>query len=99
MTTTTRVELLRVTDGEPLLTATAMSLLLGVPVADLHDARRDDTKGTMYVPHEWIRKGRRRTKEATAHAGDDDLLSGLTYWAHQDHGAAIEIGVESRIVV
>lgn len=91
MATTTRIELLRVTDGEPLLTATAMSLLLGVPVADLHNARRDDTKGTMYLPNEWMKNGKRRTREAMAHTGDTDLISGLTYWAHQDHGASVEI--------
>lgn len=94
---TIRIELLRVTDGEPLLTAKAMSLLLGVPVADLHGARRDHTNNIMYLPNEWVKNGKRRTNEAMAHTGDTDLISGLTYWAYQDHGASIEIEADGTV--
>lgn len=95
MTTNTdndgRVELARMLNDEPMLSATALSLLLGIPVADLERVRTDHGTCTMYVPEIWVKGGRRRTREAQANTGCDDMISGLAYWAAKDHDAVLEI--------
>jgi hypothetical protein len=92
--TTNNIELARMAedgDDDVLLSATAMSLLLGVSVADIERLRADRCTSTMYLPKEWVKQGKRRTKEAQAYTGDNDMLGGLAYWAAKDYGAAIEI--------
>ncbi|MCV7091767.1 hypothetical protein [Mycobacterium interjectum] len=88
----------KVINGEPMLDATAMSLLLGVDeqlIAAL--PRRDFANGYTPIPQEWIRNGKRRAKEAAAHTGSNDMVSSLTYWAAKDRGAELQIVYEGGL--
>jgi hypothetical protein len=75
--------------GEPMMCASDMALLFGVTLADVHALPFAD--GVSLIPREWIQRGRRRTREAAAHTGSDDLLDVLTYWARADHGADLVV--------
>ncbi|OBA66048.1 hypothetical protein A5633_03010 [Mycolicibacterium elephantis] len=79
-------------DGDVLLPAEAMALLLGVPALLIEQHRVDN--GVMSLPDEWIRQGRRRASEAKAHTGSDAMLDSLKYWARKDHNAQLEIVYE-----
>ncbi|MEZ0385239.1 hypothetical protein [Mycobacterium sp. pW045] len=65
-----------------------VSLLLGVPVADLEV---NPLTGKSNIPEDWILRGRRRAKEAMAHTGSDDMVSALEYWALKEHDARLEL--------
>lgn len=82
---------IRVTDidGEPMLDATAMSLLFGVRTEEV--SALPIGNGTTRLPTEWLKRGRRRAREAMAHTGSDAMLDNLRYWARQDHAAELEV--------
>ncbi len=82
-----RVELARMIDGEPMLTASAMSLLLGVDTDAIYQHRAKH--GPMYLPETWVKQGRRRAGEAKAHTDSEALLDSLRYWAAKDY--AVEV--------
>lgn len=88
MTATTLT--LTVTDisGEPMLCEKTMSLLFGVPVADIKALPVID--GSMRIPADWTRRGRRRMQEAFARLGDEDMWDAIEYWAREDLGAEVE---------
>jgi hypothetical protein len=72
------VEISRLIDGVQMVTATGVSLLMGVAADDLPDGE---------IPQEWIKSGRRRSAEYRAHTGRADMLGSLAYWAEKDHDA------------
>ena len=66
----------------------AMSLLLGVPAEEIRV--RKLFNGTTALPPEWLKSGRRRSKEAQEH-GHTDMVGAMSYWARKDHGADLVI--------
>jgi hypothetical protein len=75
--------------GEPMIDATCMSLMFGVTTADVQALPM--TNGTSPIPREWIKRGRRRTREAAAATGSAELLDILKFWARRDHDAYLEV--------
>jgi hypothetical protein len=79
--------LIKMIDGEPVLSADALSLMFGVPT----ELILAHTAGATHVvpgrvahaslPEEWLRAGRRRAGEARAATGSSHLVDGLEYWA------------------
>ncbi|OBK82135.1 hypothetical protein A5649_09780 [Mycolicibacter heraklionensis] len=88
--TTKPIELTRDIDGDPMLSAAALSLLFGVDeeLVNAH-SKRSTVNNRTPMPTAWIRAGRRRTSEAAAATGSRDLLDVLAYWARRDRGAEI----------
>jgi hypothetical protein len=89
---------IRAVDGTELIDSDTMALMLGVDahLIDEHLIRRpglleDGNYFNAYLPHGWIKQGRRRTREAAAATGSNDILSVLSYWAQRDLGATIAI--------
>lgn len=76
-----------------LMPAEAMSLLLGVPVEEVHAHIMGEHGGltNLRLPNKWVGQGRRRTSEARASTGKEDVVSILRYWAEKEHGAELEI--------
>lgn len=75
-----------------LVPAEAMSLLLGVPVEEVHAHIKCERGFTnLPLPNNWVRQGRRRASEAHASTDKDDVVSVLRYWAEKEHGAELEI--------
>ena len=83
---------IRNVDGEPMLDSQAMSLLFGVPAADIQAL--PTAGGSSPIPRDWVRRGRRRAREAQAHTGSTAMLDALEYWADKEHGATITIVYE-----
>jgi hypothetical protein len=83
-------ELMRDVDGELMLSPEALSLLFGVDVA-LIEAQGKSTMhdGHITLPQAWWQAGRRRTREAAAATGSEDLVDILGYWAARERGAEI----------
>lgn len=71
-----------------MLPVEGMSLLLGVSAEQIRV--RKAFNGTMGLPPEWLKSGRRRSKEAQAH-GHTDTVGAMTYWAKKDPGADLVI--------
>lgn len=87
MTTMTIRVLVSPEHGE-MLPVEAMSLLLGVPAEEIRV--RKIVNGRTALPPEWLKSGRRRSKEAQAH-GHTDMVGAMSYWAKMDHGADLVI--------
>lgn len=87
MTDTNRTEIARLIDGEPMLGAAGMSLLFGVTEAEAKQLRVDH--GTTHLPADWIKRGRRRAKEAKRWGADESMLGALAYWAAKDLDAQL----------
>lgn len=79
-------------DGEPMLDSQCMALLFGVEVAAVNALPFRD--GQSAIPSMWIKRGRRRTREAQAHTGSTAMLDALEYWAAKDHGALLTVVYE-----
>lgn len=75
--------------GEPMLDAAAMALMFGVTLSDVKAL--EFFNGASRIPDEWIRQGRRRTREAAAHIGSNDFHDVLAYWAQRDHNAELKV--------
>lgn len=82
----------RDTAGEPLLDGQGMSLLFGVPLADIHAL--PPVGGGSPIPREWVKRGRRRAREAMARTGSDNVLDVLDYWADKEHGTSVTVVYE-----
>lgn len=76
-------------DGEPMLDSAALALLFGVELDAVRGLPVKD--GVSAIPNMWVKRGRRRSREAMAHTGSDAMLDGLRYWARKDHGAELEV--------
>jgi hypothetical protein len=76
-------------DTEPMLDAQAMSLLYGVHPEEI--TALPMANGAKRIPDEWVRRSRRRYKEAMAANGSDFILDVLQHWAWKDHGADLEV--------
>jgi hypothetical protein len=76
-------------NGEPMLDSQCMALMFGVTAADVRAL--PFAGGHSRIPREWIKRGRRRTREAAAATGSADLLDVLQYWARTDHNAELEV--------
>ncbi|WP_370501192.1 hypothetical protein NWT09_14095 [Mycolicibacterium sp. jd] len=72
-----------------MLDAWAMALMFGVQPEDFKALPLVD--GATRVPRHWIKRGRRRTREAAAATGSDFLLDILAFWAMKDHGATLKV--------
>ncbi|ELR85686.1 MULTISPECIES: hypothetical protein [Mycobacterium] len=89
MTDNTATEIAVIVDGEPMISATGLSLLLGVPVDEITAHRQ--ANGTTHLPAEWLKAGRRRRGEAASHTGKNEMVAALWYWARKDHNARLEV--------
>jgi len=79
----------KIIDGEPMLDKYCMGVLLGVEPDAMLALPVEDGKSK--IPRDWIKRGRRRAREAMAHTGSDAMLDCLRYWAPKDHGAELEV--------
>ena len=84
---TNRIELARLVDGEPMIGVAGMSLLFGVPTTDVEKLRVDH--GTTHLPEGWVRRDKRRAREAKRWGGSDAMVDALAYWAQKDLGARL----------
>ena len=84
--------LIRRSDGEVTLSVQGASLIFGVPSEHL-DGRTD-------MPEEWIRRGRRRAREAAAHGDDDTVVCVLDYWARKEltDAGVLDLGAEVVLI-
>ncbi|WFS11851.1 hypothetical protein [Rhodococcus aetherivorans] len=73
-------DLYTVVDGEPMIGPKGMSLLLGVPLRDIFAESKRSNGEHFTLPAEWIKSGRRRSKEYQAATGQTDMLGALEYW-------------------
>lgn len=90
------IKMYRHESGELLLSVEGIALLLGVDADDLraHVAANDIgslTEAPKWIPNEWLKQGRRRSREAMAATGIDSMQSALEYWAEKEHGAEIRL--------
>ena len=77
-------ELYRYIDGEPMLSAAGMALLLGVTEEQMRAQAERSGTGIAALPESWVKAGNRRRKEYEAATGRTDMLGALEYW--QAHG-------------
>ncbi len=66
-----------------------LALLYGVPLTDINAL--PIANGCIRIPSEWVKRGKRRVKEAEAHTGSDFVLDIMQFWAQRDHGADLEV--------
>lgn len=71
-------------DGEPVVSAKGLSVLLGVPVDQVRALALFRGTGVAALPPEWVKAGLRRAKEYQAATGHDDMLGALEYWAARE---------------
>ena len=90
--TTTHTVVVKTIGGEPMLDPQGMALLFGVE-ADAVRALPIKARA-MAIPSEWIKRGKRRTKEVLAHTGSNAFLDCLHYWAAKDYGATLKVVYE-----
>jgi hypothetical protein len=64
-----------------------MALLFGVTAEQAAQLRA--AHGTTHLSQDWVKRGRRRAKEAKRWGADSSMLSGLAYWAAKDLGAQL----------
>lgn len=67
-------------DGEPVVSAKGLSILLGVPLDQVRALASFRGTGVDALPPEWVKAGIRRSKEYQAATGRDDILGALEYW-------------------
>lgn len=93
MTATNRIELTRTVAGEPMMSADALALLFGIDAQVISDHMGATiAAGHVQFPATWIKAGKRRSKEAAARTGSNNVFDVLSYWAARDLGAVIEFG-------
>lgn len=82
--------LIETIDGEPMLSAEALSLLFGVPTEDITEFSKEHSNphGTVF-PKTWLQAARRRAREAAAATGENDILTVLGFWAARDRNAVV----------
>lgn len=64
---------------------------MGVPVGEIRDHMADQNDGQIFLRPQWVQDGRRRAREAQAHAGCDDIVGVMRYWAKKDLGVDLLI--------
>ncbi|MFX1757253.1 hypothetical protein [Rhodococcus sp. As11] len=77
-------ELYRHIDGEPVVSAKGLALLLGVSEDQVRALAQFRGTGVDALPPEWVKAGLRRAKEYQAATGHDDMLGALEYWAARE---------------
>lgn len=77
-------DLYRCVDGEPVISAKGLALLLGVPEDQVRALAATHGTDVAHIPAEWVKAGRRRAKEYQAATGRDDMLGALEYWAEKE---------------
>lgn len=97
MTDDTAIKIATVVDGEPMISAHGLSLLLGVPVDEI--AAHRQANGNTHLPAEWLKAGRRRRGEAASHTGKNEMVAALWYWARKDHNARLEVIDDTYVMV
>jgi hypothetical protein len=95
MTDTGRIELARMIDGEPMIGVGGMSLLFGMPTTDVEQLRIEH--GTTHLPDDWVRRGKRRAKEAKRWGQSGAMLDALAYWAAKDLDAHLVEDVDGTV--
>lgn len=76
-------------NGEPMVSAEGMGLLMGVPVEQVRKAIGKGAAGVVTIPTLWIKNGRRRRKECAAALGHEpSLTESVDYWAAVERGAS-----------
>lgn len=86
--------LVAITDDGPLFSAAAVSLLTGVPEAEVAAEIADQSISTLEaLPLAWTQAARRRASEAAAVTGTRDAATAMRFWAAQDHN--VELIVET----
>lgn len=92
------IELTRNVNGEPMMSAAAISLLFGIDADTVEKYMTANIiGGALRFPPEWIKAGKRRSKEAAAATGSNDMFDILAYYARRGLGAEIvcsDSGVE-----
>lgn len=76
-------------NGEPMLDSAALALMFGVDAEALRAL--PVVAGASTIPTMWIKRGRRRTREAAARVGSNSFEDVLRYWARQDYDAELEV--------
>lgn len=71
-------------NGEPVVSAKGLALLLGVPEDQVRALALFRGTGVDALPDEWVKAGKRRSKEYQAATGRDDMLGALEYWAQRE---------------
>ena len=71
-------------DGEPVVSAKGLALLLGVPEDQVRALALFRGTGVDALPTDWVKAGLRRSKEYQAATGRDDMLGALEYWARKE---------------
>lgn len=71
-------------DGEPVVSAKGLSVLLGVPVDQVRALAQFRGTGVDSLPPEWVKAGIRRSKEYQAATGRNDMLGALEYWQQRE---------------
>jgi hypothetical protein len=70
------IELVRMIDGTGLVNADAMALLIGISADEINALYAEHAGAYVPVPDHWLQQGRRRSREAQAHTGADDMVFG-----------------------
>lgn len=71
-------------DGEPVVSAKGLALLLGVPEDQVRALAMFRGTGVDSLPAEWVKAGKRRSQEYQAATGRDDMLGAFEYWAQRE---------------
>lgn len=71
-------------DGEPVVSVKGLAILLGVPLDQVRALALFRGTGVGALPPEWVKAGKRRSKEYQAATGRDDMLGALEYWAAKE---------------
>lgn len=74
-------------DNEPVVTPEGAAMFFGISVEEVRSYGTEGKDMTGYPP-ELIQAGQRRTREAAAAIGENDLMRILCYWANQSSESA-----------
>lgn len=87
--------IIRITEhnGEIMMSPEALALIFGASREQIQLA----AGGYYTIPGEMVKNGKRRTREAFAAVGDEDIWKAMEYWAAKDHDAAVEFVVQGAL--
>jgi len=71
-------------NGEPMISALALARLMGVTEAEMTAQMTSQGGNSFRLPAEWIRAGRRRMREYSAHTGQEDIWGAIDWWSARD---------------
>ncbi|WP_205874444.1 hypothetical protein [Mycobacterium camsae] len=75
--------------GQQMIDSRGTALLYGVDPCAIEAL--PIVAGAMRIPHMWIKRGRRRAREAMAATGSESYVDCLQYWARRDYNAELEL--------